>query len=359
MSNLHECIPDRVLIVKPSALGDVVQSLPVLTALKERWRQARFTWVVNRSLAGLLSGHPDLDQVVPFDRAAPGIDRLRSTRSLARRLRQGRFDVALDLQGLFRSAVMTRLSGAPIRVGYANAREGAPWFYTHLLQIPESVQAAHARYWMAAKAFGCLGEPPPARFGFTDDDDRWAQQQLADVAHPILAIHPGAQWVTKRWPTAHFGWIARQAQVEFGAGIVLLGGPGEEDLCRAVAEGVDQAMNLAGRTSLLRLATVLRRVDLVLSGDTGPMHLAAAVGTRVAAVFTCTSPARAGPIGAGHRILSAPVPCAASYLKRCSSLVCMRELTPERVWPEVRSALAQSAPSRAKLAVRAPMSQVE
>jgi ADP-heptose:LPS heptosyltransferase len=122
-----------------------------------------------------------------------------------------------------------------------------------------------------------------------------------------------------------------------------LGGPGERALCDAIAEQLGgPVVNLAERTNLLQLAAVCQACDVVLSGDTGPMHLAAAVGTPVVSLFTCTSPLRAGPRGNESRIVATQVPCASSYLKRCSSLVCFSELTPARLWPVLARTLGEA-----------------
>ena len=337
---LDQLQPRRVCIVKPSALGDVVQSLPVLAALKDRWPAARFSWVIHRGLAGLLAGHPDLDEVIHFDRGARGLAQLRASYSLGCTLRRTRFDLVIDLQGLLRSGLMTAVTRAPRRMGFASAREGADWFYTERVETPPGVTAAVERYWQFAQALGCTGEPPAARLGITAEHVAWAKSQLAGLPRPILAIHPGAQWRTKRWPPASFAAVAQRAHREFGASLVLVCGPGEQTLCGEVARlAAVPTVNLAGRTSLLQLAALSREVDLFLSGDTGPLHLAAAVGAPVVGLYTCSSPARARPHGVGHRVVATQVSCAASYLKTCTRLACMDELSPVRVSPAVAAGL--------------------
>src|SRR3954471_20978553 len=146
----------RIAIIKPSALGDIVHSLPVLTALRTRFPAASITWVVNRSCEALLTGHPDLTDTLPFDRAAlKGRRAFRTAWTFARELRRRRFDLVIDMQGLLRTGVMTRVSGAPVRVGFANAREGSRYAYTHRIACP-ALDSAHAvdRMWCVAKEFG-------------------------------------------------------------------------------------------------------------------------------------------------------------------------------------------------------------
>lgn len=348
---LAEIEPQRVCIIKPSALGDIVQTLPVLSMLRRRWPQAHLAWIANRSLAGLLHGHPDLDDVIEFDRAARGRRRLAGYWRLFRRLRREQFDLAIDFQGLLRSGLMARASGAPRRVGFSNAREGAVLAYTDRVRLDTRHIAALEKYCLIAHSLGCQGPPPAARLGLTAAERQWAENALSGLPRPILAIHPGAQWETKRWPPQHFAELAGRASREYQAGVVLVGGPGEEPLCAAIAARLEgqavnlagRTVNLAGRTGLLQLAAVCAAADVFLSGDTGPMHLAAAVGTPVVSVFTCTSPLRAGPRGSEHRIVATNVPCASSYVKTCPSLACMSELLPLRVWPVLSAALAQTA----------------
>ncbi len=339
---LNQLQPRRVCLVKPSALGDVVQTLPVLSGLRARWPTAEFSWVINRGLAGLLAGHPDLAEVIPFDRSARGWRRLPSTWTLARRLRAAKPDLVIDLQGLARSGLMTRWTGARRRVGFASAREGARWAYTDPIETAPGEQPAVDRYWTVARALGCQGPPPAAVLGLRPHHAHWARQALAGLPYPRISIHPGAQWATKRWPPEHYAELACRAITDFGAGIVLVGGPGEQGLAEAVAQRCPRGIkNLAGKTGLLELAGLLAQVDVAVSGDTGPMHLAAAMGTPVVALFTCTSPRRAGPHGAGHRVVATRLPCAASYLRECSHLSCMRELSPGRVWPALEAALEE------------------
>jgi lipopolysaccharide heptosyltransferase I len=341
---LAELEPRRVCLIKPSALGDVVQTLPILSALRERWPRAHIAWVVHRGLVDILTDHPQLDEVIPFDRSGSPARRAAGAGKLLRRLRRGEFDLVIDLQGLLRTGVMTRLSGAPRRVGFADAREGAPLAYTDRIAIPSQTQAAIERYWAVAVALGCQGRPGLGRLGVGDEHHAWAQEKLSDLPRPIVAIHPGAQWTTKRWPPMHFAAIARRVYGEAGAGVVLVGGPGEGVLADAIEECLDgPCVNLAEHTSLRQLAAVSGAADVFISGDTGPMHLAAAMGAPVVAVFTCTSPRRAAPYGAGHRVVSAAVACAASYRRKCGSMICMDELTPERLWPAVAATLADVA----------------
>ena len=327
----------RICLIKPSALGDVVQALPVLTALRVRFPRAHIAWVVNSSYAKLLAGHPCLDEIIAFERGPAGPSSAatwRAFRDLCGSLRQRRFDLVCDIQGLFRSGLMTWATRAPRRVGLADAREGSQWFYTDIVPIVDGQMSAVDRYWSVAQALGVGESARQFQIHIDVSDQDWAERQVPVSIAPCVAIHVGARWMTKRWPTEHFSEIARRLDREFAANLVLVGGPEDCDAAERIAGVVSGCcVNLVGKTSLKQLAAVLRRVHLLLSNDSGPMHLAAALGTPVAALFTCTSTQRARPYGNGHVLFTTNVWCAASYLKKCSRLECMAELTPDRVWP--------------------------
>ena len=324
-------------------MGDVVHALPVLSALRALWPSAFIAWVVNRGLRGLLDGHPDLDEVIPFDRAQvrPSIRGIATTCRFLMDLHRRRFDLTVDLQGLFRSGVMAAATGAQVRVGATEAREGAPRFYTH--RVPTGDGDVHAvdRLLRIAEALGADISRPIFRPVMTDDDRRWASEALVGVPNPRLVMNPGGRWPTKRWPPVRFAEVARRAVAEFGVGLVVVGA--EEDKALAV-ELCERLTGLAVRdlccmTSLPQLASVATMASVFLSNDTGPLHLAAAAGAPVVGIYTCTRPERTGPYGPRALAARTGVSCAGSKLRRCERLDCMAELVPERVWKMVQRQL--------------------
>jgi lipopolysaccharide heptosyltransferase II len=333
---LHEIDAERICLIKPSALGDVVQTLPLLGMLRKRFPTATLSWVVRRDLADLVTGHPDLTELIPFHRDGTW----RESRQLLGLLRRRRFDLVFDLQGLFRTGVMTFATGAAIRVGLQAAREGASLACNCI--IPDSGRnvPAHLRYWRVAEALGLANHPRSAIISTTTDDSNWLAGQLRHLPRPIMAIHPGAGWVTKRWPVEKFAEIARR----FAGSVVVIGAASERipatQIIAATTENPKPALNLAGQTTLKQLAVLLKEVDILVTNDSGPMHLAAAVQTPVVGVFTCTNPVLSGPAGAMHELVSTGVSCAAGYHKTCpyrgpSRLACLAELSVERVWNAV------------------------
>jgi heptosyltransferase I len=342
-SRLARLQPSRVCIIKPSSLGDVIHAMPILAALRKRWPAAHLAWVVNRPFQGVLQGHPDLDELIVYNRGGKGLDPLGSTGSvgLFRRLNRARFDLTIDLQGLLRSALMTAATRAKVRVGVADAREGARWFYTDLVDAPRLGLHAVERVQRVAGALDADASKPRFNLPIGETDRRWARQILAGVRSPRIVLNVGARWETKRWPPAHFAAIGRRASQELGAGLIAVGSAADRPLVDQLvrALGPVPLLDLCGRTSLIELAALAAESDLVISNDTGPLHLAAAAGARVVGIYTCTSPKLTGPFGPRVATVQSCVWCAPSFVKKCYRLDCMSELTPNRVWPIVLSQL--------------------
>ena len=333
----------RIALIKPSALGDIVHSLPVLSALRVRFPAAHITWVVNSSYESLLSGHPDLTDTLPFDRGAlKGVRRsLATAYAFLTALRRRRFDLVIDMQGLLRSGVMARLSGAARRVGFANAREGSRYAYTD--RIPSPAQhAAHAvdRMWCVAEAFGVGHLPKVFRVPLQPAEVDAARHELAALPRPLVAVAVGAKWLTKRWPAEHFAELLNRAHAHSGGTAVFVGASDDTPLSQAVIANLrGPALDLTGKTSLPRLSAVLSLADVMLGNDTGPLHLAAALGRPCVAPYTCTKVALHGPYSQTANCVETSVACGGSYLKKCGNMICMPELTPDRLWPELSKAL--------------------
>jgi lipopolysaccharide heptosyltransferase I len=334
----------RIALIKPSALGDIVHSLPILSALRRRFPKAYIAWIVNRSYEPLLNGHPDLDETLSFERRPIGGGWLRAGYEFGRFLRQIRsrqFDLVVDLQGLARSGMMTAASRAPRRVGLATAREGARWTYTDVVPVPQP-EAMHAvdRYGLVAEALGSPIGPKDFFVPIPESARRWAAEQMHRYPRPWLIFAVGSRWRTKRWLPSHFAALAERAQERFGATIVFVGGAEEASLAKAVESPLTGPVcNLTGQTTLPQLAAVAALADAVVANDTGPLHLAVALGRPVVAPYTCSRVVLTGPYGAEGSAVETTVWCRGSRLKRCGRLDCMRELTPERLWPTLEGHL--------------------
>lgn len=329
----------RICIIKPSALGDVVQALPILGPLRARFPKARISWVINNNLASLIDGHEGLDELIPFRRQGG----LSGWWDLLRTLRGRRFDVAIDLQGLLRTGLMMVATKAPIRIGLQTAREGSYRTCTEIVDGTGRDVPARLRYWRFAEAFGAENSVASANVPITAADRAFVVAKLKNLPRPLLAVAPGARWRTKRWPVTKFVALAARAHRHFNAATVIVGAPDEQVLCKEVEQQLRGLMpgaamiNLAGATTLRQLGAVLETCDWAATNDSGPMHLADAVGTPVLGLFTCTSPWLSGPPLDRHELLSTRLSCAGGYHKKCpmsgvKHQACLSELDVDRAW---------------------------
>jgi lipopolysaccharide heptosyltransferase I len=304
----------NVAIVKLSSIGDVVHALPVAAALKRHRPAARLTWIAEAREATLLEGHPDVDEVLVADtrgwrRERPGVRAMREALGVARALRARAFDVALDLQGLLKSGVLTALTRAPRRIGLAAPfrREwGSGLFTNERVRPPASARHVVEQYLALLHPLGLA--QPAVEFRMPGDvaAETVADEFLASAGikprDRLVVINPGAGRAGKRWPVERFRALAHGLAAGAGARVVVLWGPGEEPDARAIAADAADAV-VAPPTTLRELTALVRRARLVIAADTGPLHIAAAVGTPCVGLYGPTSGVRNGPYGAGHRVL--------------------------------------------------------
>ncbi len=335
----------RILLIKPSSIGDVLHAIPVLWSLRRRFPNAHLAWLLAGTCAPLLDGHPALDEVILFDRRHYG----RIGRSFAASrdfvhflqvLRRRRFDLVIDLQGLFRSAFITFACGASTRIGFGDAREFGAVFYTH--RIPPGPANAHAvqRNLRLAPLLGI----PDDRPDFTIRVDPASRDAVAELLcaagltpdQPYLAVAPGARWETKRWLADGFARAIDRVRERCGAPAVLLGSPEERDLCdRVAAAARHHPVNLAGRTTLSQWVAALAGARVVLCNDSGAKDVAVATGRGLVTLFGPTNPARTGPWGREPTTLRRDLTCSPCYLRKLSRCRfdhrCMTEITPDEV----------------------------
>ena len=348
----------KILVVKPSSLGDVIHAFPVVSALGRGLPGCRIDWVVRPEYAELVKAHPAVRKVWIFDRTAWG-DPLRVGRTipeifyLFRAVRRQRYDTVLDLQGLFRSALVAWLSGAGRRVGFSNARELAPLFYTRKVRVQDPAIHAVDRYLLFLEEMGV--HDPGVRFGLTiperarRDIRALLRQEGVGADRPTILLNPHARWPTKKWSAERWAALADRLVRERGAAVVVIGGPSEAAEGRRLEQTAGQMLHdFTGRTTLLQCAALMEEADLVVTCDSGPMHLAAAVGTPVLALFGPTDPARTGPYGPGHRVIRAGVECAPCLRRRCprEERICMTALSVDRVFEAASEMLDQDVPAQ-------------
>ncbi len=319
----------NILVVKPSSFGDIIHTFPAVDLLRREYPDATITWLVNDSFSGLIDLLPGIDDVIPFPRRRFG--KLRHCPEIlpfARDLRQRGFDVVIDFQGLFRSGLLTWLTGAPTRIGFRSAREGARMFYTEKVMVPANLtHAVDKNVFLVRSALRLTGEvrQPPLRqhHDFVKLARQLLHQHRLDQGQGLLAVAPGTRWESKRWPAAFFGKVLDQlAQERPGTAMWLLGSRDEQSVAEEVRTAcrVASPVNLAGQTNLGALCELLRASDALLAHDTGPMHLGAALGVPTVALFGSTSPDLTGPYGPGHQVFVGQCP-----IGPCFRQVCPRE----------------------------------
>ena len=323
-------MPRRILIVKMSSIGDVIHALPVARALRLAFPDAHVCWAVHRSCRDVVEGNRYLDEVfVVQDKSVRGI--WQAGRELAGRS----FDTAIDMQGLFRSGLLAWRSGARERIGFSGNQEMRQLFINRPLVKPGYWNtAAYCQMEFAAAAGASRIDPMPEIF-LAPDHRAAASQLLADEiasGMPIVALNPGTAWPTKRWAVEGYAAAADRLVQTTGARIVITGALSDMPLARSIAQGMAHpASILAGRTSLKVLAAVFERAALYIGGDTGPLHIAAAMGTPVVAIFGPTEPTWTGPTGSPSRIIRHKVPCGPCRNRQCGHHTCMRLVTVEEV----------------------------
>ena len=369
MTSLAERDFERILLVKPSSLGDIVHALPVLAGLRRRYPSAHIDWLVSRPLAPLLEAHPGLNEVVIFDRRAigqvtHGATAARTLWALLGALRRRRYGLVVDLQGLFRSGVFSWATRAAVRLGFRRSRELAWLFYTDYIPEPSAPSGSGAPHPAnpadvhAVDRNVAVGEllgfaPAPVAFALPlPERVRIEVAELLDVEGvssietdrgSFVAIVPGTRWETKRWPAARFAEVIDVLQAE-GWPCVLAGAPDEAALCAEIVEtcGTD-VVNLAGRTRVDQFAGLLAASALVVCHDSAAAHLAVAFDRPLVCLIGPTNPARTGPYGRPESVVRLPLDCAPCYLRRLVQCPhqhrCLRELTVDTVLTAIRRAL--------------------
>jgi heptosyltransferase-1 len=347
--------PPRILIIKPSSLGDVVHALPVLAALRAAYPEAHIAWLVSNSFAPLLDGHPLLDEVIRFDRKRFGrmwrsprvfVDFWRFVGEIRRR----RFDLVIDLQGLIRSGLLSFFSGAGERIGFADAREGAWLFYSRRVHCPASAEHAVEKNLSVASSLDLSIDRPSFPLGISPSEHAAAREVLYAVAGErvdrFTAIVPGARWESKRWPAEKFGALIDAIHAEGLPRCVLLGSSGDRGFTDGViAACTSTLIDLVGRTGLRQLAALIDLADRVVCHDSGPMHIAAALSKPTVAVFGPTNPNRTGPYSENAVVVTNPVNCAPCYRRVCplQHHDCMHRLEVAKVLEQVRNIRSEGA----------------
>lgn len=338
----------KILLIKLSAIGDVVQTLPALEAIKTLYPDSEITWVVEDAAAGILEGHPAIDKLLISRRKSwlrqiksPATFRLGldGSRRFVRDLRSIEFDIAIDFQGLLKSAVIIGLARAARKIGFNGTRELSYLFLNERLPAYDLEKHALERYLDVARHLGAAHPATTCTLPIQNEitDIRGKVRQIRQEGGRLVVINPVARWKTKLWPEKNFSELADRLIREKQAIVVFTGSPADQIVTRRIMAGMRYpALDWCGKTSLKELAALATVCDLFITTDTGPMHLAAAAGARVLALFGPTAPWRTGPYGASHIVLRSGIRCSPCFQRACDKeKECMRGITVDEVLTRV------------------------
>jgi lipopolysaccharide heptosyltransferase I len=327
----------KILIIKPSALGDIVHALPFLNALHQRFPGSEIHWVVARGLHRFLEGHPMINKLWVMDK-----DEWKKTsrlhRSVPEMIRFGRmlaaeqFDVSIDLSGLLRSGLVTWTAGAKEKLGFSDSDEGSPFFYNRKIRGGRNIHAID-RYLKLAGLLGCdistVRHPmPPCPVDVPG---------FASLPKEYCIIAPSAGKEANRWPAARFGELAARLPVP---SVVISNGADAPIVEKVVAAASGKAISMAGKTGLKELMTLIAGARFFISNDTGPMHIAAALNIPVFALFGPANPVRTGPYGTIHTVIRKDLACSPCYRRKpCDHWRCMEDLSVNRVLETILSSI--------------------
>ena len=336
----------KILLIKLSAVGDVVHTIPVLNKLRRRYPTAQLDWLVTPAIAELLQHHPAISRVIEFEREAWStpwrLTPFASYARLAAKLRAASYDLVVDMHGQFRTAALTLAAGAPTRIGFdrprahvwdasprkfpqqarnhawQGAREGSWLAYTHHIPVPTLDLHAVDRYLNVGPILGLDGEPADFSFPIPQSAvsriDALLHEHGAGRAE-IAVMAPGTIWETKHWGSDKFAKVAEHF-LSKGLAVILIGSQRERVVCEEVAALAPGVIDLAGMTALSELAALICRSEISITNDSGPMHLAVALNRPVVSIFGPTDPVWIGPYGRAEAVLHADLECSPCYLRK-------------------------------------------
>jgi heptosyltransferase-1 len=375
-SELQSAEFSRILLIKPSALGDVVHTIPVLVKLRARYPHARIDWLITPENAEIVRCHPALSNVVLFARRDFS-KRGRRWRALLaffdllKQIRRARYDLVIDMHGQVRSALFALISGARVRIGFdrpirrsltvsaehdlrnvpshgwRGAREGSWIAYTHRIPIPTLDVHAIDRYLWVAPLLGLDDDPPDLAIHLSSDTVRNVERLLkehgvhADV--PLVVLVPGTIWETKHWTIEGFAGVARTF-LNDGFAVALAGTKRDQQRCRQIAAAAPGVCDLSGKTTPAELAALIRRAEVAVTNDSGSMHLAASLRKPTVSVFGPTNPVHIGPYQRPESVVRMDLPCSPCNYRRLSQCpfdhACMKQVTSEMVVERVQKIFA-------------------
>lgn len=331
--------PSRVLVVKLSSIGDVLHAFPAVSALRRRFPEAHLAWAVDWRMKDLVAAHPAVDEILTLGQPRAAVNssrpRLRDYFALARRVRRRNFDLVLDMQGLLKSSLVTFNSKARWRIGFGNGRIGNRWAIN--VRLPEPQRPIHAidHLCLFAELLGADPDAHEFELALAPADQAFAQaflQDLREGSGPMVAILPGSAWETKRWPEEYLAEVAAALESQMDARFVIIGHRADRRAARVIADRLKHpALVAAGEATLMQSSALTRLCDLVIGGDTGVTHIAAALGAPTVAIHGPTDPRVTGPRGPLVRFVVNEQDCWPCRKRHCDDWECMLDIRPPEV----------------------------
>jgi lipopolysaccharide heptosyltransferase I len=321
---------ERFLVVRLTALGDILHTVPAVAALRAAHASAKIDWVVERRWAPVLEGSPVIDDVIPFDRRSAW-----GALECVERLRENRYTCAIDFQGLYKSSILAALSGAARRIGFDRVwarEEGAAMFYSERV-IPTGRHVAELNYSLAERAGATRPPAPvyPLRVPAGGAASIRARLHELGIAGDYIVVGPGGSWRAKCWPAERYGEFCREFEANNDMRVVVIHGPGEKSVAEEVARAAIPVRPAIIETTIEELMGLLAHARCLVAADSGPLHLAAALGTHVVGLYGPTDPARNGPFVPGAVIVDKAQPEEISYKRRLDYSPAMLRITVEEV----------------------------
>ncbi|MDR1976744.1 MAG: lipopolysaccharide heptosyltransferase I [Campylobacteraceae bacterium] len=339
---------NNILIIKMSSLGDILHTLPFAAALRSRFGEAKITWLVHPQFADFLPSKPIIDEVICFDKEGfkrlSLMDKIRYFCKMRQTLHSKKFDLVIDMQGLFKSAVLAAISGCKRRIGYCEMREGSGLVSKAICGENKNAHVIE-RYLDVARYLGAKSEVIEFPMPNFDEAFESVRKKFGKIDEKYIVMAVGARWKTKEWPIEHFAKLAQMISKD-GLRVVLVGGKDDkkkaEKLVSLAGSEAKNITDLAGETTLGELAALIKNCAVFISADTGPLHIAAAFKKPLIALYGPTLANRTGPYADdGASVILTSAACAGCLKKRCSDWHCMRDIAPEVVHGVFKEKLGQ------------------
>ena len=355
----------KILIIKLSAIGDVIHTLPAVNAIKEHLPTAHITWLVEQAASDLVIDHIDIDRVIVSKRklwikelfSSSFVTGINNIFQFSKKLRDTKYDIIIDFQALLKSGIMVLFAKGKIKAGFDKGMQHMEHSYIFLNnRVPPVSMEIHAltRGFLLLQSLGLISKTvvPNKLSDFKTDkiqynlpvsnNDRAIIEKLLKKNYInndkiLIALNPKATWKTKLWSNNKFAELANNLIEMYDANIVFTGGKDDKETVNSILSVMKKkAFNFAGKTTLKTLAALYERIDLLVTTDTGPMHLGVAAGAKVVAIFGPTAPWRTGPFGIQHHVIRSNIQCSPCYKRECETIDCMKQISVALVLEKIR-----------------------